>query len=134
MNEDVIRSGESPQEYRGRLLRQISNGNISSMDNHDRVHGALAYIDSIKQHYEGRDRNINLVVTGTGTDGGAKIGFVVQGIHPKGNHIIAQPAAKGAPQPPQTTISTMVARMVSCMACVRVRGVRWGAWCETACG
>ena len=101
MNEDVIRTGESPQEYRERLLRQISNGNISSMDNHDRVHGALAYIDSIKQHYEGRDKNINLVVAGTGTDGGAKIGFVVQGIHPKGNHILAQPAAKGAAKHPR---------------------------------
>jgi len=101
ITEDVIRTGESPQEYRGRLLRTIQSGNISSMDNHDRVHGALAYIDSIKDHYQGRDKNINLVVAGTGTDGGAKIGFVVQGIHSKGNHLLAQPAAKGAARHPR---------------------------------
>ena len=101
ITEDVIKTGESPQEYRGRLLRTIQSGNISSMDNHDRVHGALAYIDSIKDHYQGRDKNINLVVAGTGTDGGAKIGFIVQGIHSKGNHLLAQPAAKGAARHPK---------------------------------
>ena len=101
MNEDVIRTGESPQEYRARLLRQIANGNISSMDNHDRVHGAFAYIDSIRDQYEGRDRNINLVVNGTGTQQKAKIGYVVHGVHPKGEHLIVQPAAKGAAKHPR---------------------------------
>jgi len=99
--DDVISRGESPEEYRTRLLRQIANGNISSMDNHDRVHGALAFIDSIRNQYEGSARNINLVVAGTGTQQKAKIGFVVHGIHSKGEHIIAQPAAKGAARHPR---------------------------------
>lgn len=96
LREDVIGSGESPAEYKARLLKMIDSGIIHKMDHHDRVHGALAYIDSIRHHYEGSHRNINLVVSGTGTDGGAKIGFIVHGISSKGKHIIAQPAAKGA--------------------------------------
>jgi hypothetical protein len=71
------------------------------MDNHDRVHGALAYIDSIRDQYQGRDRNINLTVNGVGTDGGAKIGFNVHGVHPKGKHLMVQPVAKGAATHPR---------------------------------
>ena len=103
INEDDMAQDrrESMQEYRGRLLRQIANGNISDMDNHDRVHGALAYIDAIRGEYEGSARNINVVVAGRGEQGSAKIGFVLHGINPKGTHIVAQPAAKGAARHPR---------------------------------
>ena len=108
MNESLINEddmaqdrGESVQNYRARLLRQIANGNISDMDNHDRVHGALAYIDAIRGQYEGSARNINVVVAGRGEQGSAKIGFVLHGINPKGTHIVAQPAAKGAARHPR---------------------------------
>jgi hypothetical protein len=101
IEDDVIMSGENPAEYRKRLLTRIQSGDISGMDNHDRVHGALAYIDSIRDQYQGRDRNINLTVNGVGTDGGAKIGFNVHGVHPKGKHLMVQPVAKGAATHPR---------------------------------
>jgi hypothetical protein len=101
IEDDVIGTGENPAEYRKRLLARIQSGDISGMDNHDRVHGALAYIDSVKDHYQGRDRNIVLNVNGVGTDGGAKIGFIVHGVHPKGKHLMVQPVAKGAASHPK---------------------------------
>jgi hypothetical protein len=101
IEDDVIGTGENPAEYRKRLLARIQSGDISGMDNHDRVHGALAYIDSVKDHYQGRDRNIVLNVNGVGTDGGAKIGFIVHGVHPKGKHLMVQPVAKGAASHPR---------------------------------
>jgi hypothetical protein len=101
IEDDVIGTGENPAEYRKRLLARIQSGDISGMDNHDRVHGALAYIDSVKDQYQGRDRNIVLNVNGVGTDGGAKIGFIVHGVHPKGKHLMVQPAAKGAASHPK---------------------------------
>jgi hypothetical protein len=99
--DDVIHRGETPTEYRSRLLKNIQSGDISSFDNHDRVHGALAFIDSIRDQYEGSARNINLVVAGRGTGEGAKIGFFVRGINPKGQHLLVQPAAKGAASHPR---------------------------------
>lgn len=94
MNEDVIRTGENPGEYRNRLLANIRSGDISKFDNHDRVHGALAYIDSIRDNYTGSARNIPLVIAGAGDKGG-KIGYIIHGIAPSGKHLIATPAGKG---------------------------------------
>jgi len=99
--DDAIMTGENPAEYRQRLLTRIQSGDISGMDNHDRVHGAFAFIDSIRDHYQGRDRNIVLNVNGVGTDGGAKIGFIVHGVQSKGKHLMVQPAAKGAASHPR---------------------------------
>jgi hypothetical protein len=95
LEDDVIMSGENPTEYRRRLLARIQSGDISRMDNHDRVHGALAYIDSIRDSYEGTNRNINLVVAGLGNKTG-KIGFKVHGIGGSGKHLITTPLAMGS--------------------------------------
>lgn len=48
--------GESIADYHARLLRQIANGNISPMDHHDRIHGAIAFLNSLKSdpNYKGR--------------------------------------------------------------------------------
>lgn len=95
IEDDVIATGENPAEYRKRLLRTIQSGGISSMDNHDRVHGALAYIDSIKDQYAGRDRNINLVVRAPGDKRGGTVGYMIHSIGGKGTHTIAIPTAMG---------------------------------------
>jgi len=95
IEDDVIMSGENPAEYRKRLLTRIQSGDISGMDNHDRVHGALAYIDSIRDSYEGNNRNIHLVVAGLGNKTG-KIGFKVHGIGGSGKHLITTPLAMGS--------------------------------------
>jgi hypothetical protein len=100
MNEDVIRTGESPQEYRQRLLRTIQSGNITDMDNHDRVHGALAYIDSIRDHYTGAQRNINLVVRAPGNKRGV-IGHMIHSISGSGTHATVTPLAMGSPHKKQ---------------------------------
>lgn len=94
VEDDVIHTGENPNEYRNRLLRNIKSGDISSFDHHDKVHGALAYIESIRDQYTGSARNINLVVRGRGDKHGT-IGYKVHGISPSGKHIIATPAAVG---------------------------------------
>lgn len=57
INEDDAQDrGETTQEYHARLLRQITNGNIASMDHHDRLHGAIAFLESLKGHeaYKGK--------------------------------------------------------------------------------
>jgi hypothetical protein len=94
VEDDVIHTGENTNEYRNRLLRNIQSGDISSFDHHDKVHGALAYIESIRDQYTGSARNINLVVRGRGDKHGT-IGYRVHGISPSGKHIIATPAAVG---------------------------------------
>ena len=94
IEDDVIRTGENPSDYRNRVLRTINSGDISSLDHHDRVHGALAYIDSIRDEYTGSARNINLVVRGRGDKQGI-VGYRVHGISPGGKHLIATPAALG---------------------------------------
>ena len=86
--------GESAQQYRERLLRQIDNGNISDMDNHDRVHGALAYIEKIRGSYDGSARNIHLIVKGRGDKHGT-VGYKVHGISSTGKHLVTSPVAKG---------------------------------------
>ena len=58
INEDQIHSGESPKEYRARLLRTIQSGDITSMDRHDRVHGALAFAQDIQSQYPGHAVNV----------------------------------------------------------------------------
>jgi len=93
--DDAIMRGENPAEYRTRLLRTIQSGDISSMDHHDRVHGALAYIDSIRDQYEGSARNIHLVVAARGDKRG-KIGYKVHGIGGSGKELITTPLAMGA--------------------------------------
>jgi hypothetical protein len=94
-DDDAIMRGESPAEYRTRLLRTIESGDISSMDHHDRVHGALAYIDSIRDQYEGSARNIHLVVAARGDKRG-KIGYKVHGIGGSGKELITTPLALGS--------------------------------------
>jgi hypothetical protein len=56
MNESLITEddmaqdrGESIQDYHARLLRQIQNNNISAMDHHDRLHGAIAFLEDLKK-------------------------------------------------------------------------------------
>lgn len=48
--------GESTEQYHSRLLRQIKNDNIATMDHHDRLHGAVAFLNSLKSdpRYEGK--------------------------------------------------------------------------------
>jgi hypothetical protein len=95
IEDDVIGTGENPAEYRRRLLARIQSGDISGMDHHDRVHGALAYIDSIRDKYEGPNKNINLVVLALGDKRG-KIGYKVHGIGGSGKHLITTPMAMGS--------------------------------------
>ena len=93
--DDQIHRSESIPEYKTRLLRTIQSGDISSMDHHDRVHGALAYIDHIRDQYEGSARNIHLVVAAQGNKRG-KIGYKVHGIGGSGKELITTPLAMGA--------------------------------------
>jgi len=65
MNESLITeddmaqdSGESLADYHSRLLRQINNNNISSMDHHDRLHGAIAFLNSLKTHPDYKGKSI----------------------------------------------------------------------------
>lgn len=106
MNEDVLRSGENPKEYRDRLLANIRSGDISGFDHHDRIHGALAFIDSIRDHYTGSARNIPLVVSAKGNKGKGSIGYIVKGIGGSGRHLVAIPAAKGGGH--GTTVETPI--------------------------
>lgn len=96
VEDDVINRGENPNEYRSRLLRTIQSGDISSMDHHDRVHGALAYIDSIRDQYEGSARSIHLVVAARGNKSAGKIGYKVHGIGGSGKELITSPLAMGS--------------------------------------
>jgi len=95
ISEDVIRTGENPVDYRQRLLRTIHSGDISTMDNHDRIHGALAFIDSIRDHYTGSARNINLVVRAPGNKSAGVIGYSVNSITGGGTHAVVTPMAMG---------------------------------------
>lgn len=92
--DDVIRTGENPHEYRSRLLRSIQSGDISSFDNHDRVHGALAYIDFIRDQYTGSARSINLNVRAPGDKTGV-VGYTIHAISSGGTHAEVTPSAKG---------------------------------------
>jgi hypothetical protein len=96
VEDDVINRGENPKEYYQRLLRMIQSGDISSMDHHDRVHGALAYIDSIRDQYEGSARSIHLVVAARGNKSAGKIGYKVHGIGGSGKELITSPLAMGS--------------------------------------
>ena len=51
--DDVISRAETPKDYKLRLLRKINDNDISGFDTHDRVHGALAFVENIQQHYPG---------------------------------------------------------------------------------
>jgi hypothetical protein len=95
IEDDVIQRGENPAEYRTRLLRSIQSGDISSMDHQDRVHGALAYIDNIRDQYQGSARSIHLVVAARGDKTG-KIGYKVHGTAPGGKDLITTPLAMGS--------------------------------------
>ncbi len=105
VEDDVIHTGETPVEYRTRLLRTINSGDITSMDHHDRIHGALAYIDSIRDQYTGSARNINLIVAAQGNKTG-KIGYKVHGISGSGKHLITTPMALGSPH--RQTVETPI--------------------------
>lgn len=114
--DDVIMRGESPDEYRTRLLRKVANQDIGTMDNHDRVHAALAYIDSIRNQYQGSDKNIQLVVRARGDkSSGGIIGYKVHGISPSGKHVITSPMAKGGghKQQEETSIKEIQGLQVS---------------------
>lgn len=50
--------GESQQEYHARLLRQIANNNFASMDHHDRLYGAIAFLEKLKQDKVYPDQSI----------------------------------------------------------------------------
>ena len=56
--DDAQDRGETTTEYHARLLRQIGNNNISSMDHHDRIHGAIAFLDSLKSHPDYKGKSI----------------------------------------------------------------------------
>jgi hypothetical protein len=95
VNEDQIHSGESPQEYRARLLRRIQSGDIKGMDIHDRVHGALAYVNHLQPQYPGRA--LNVVVRHFLKKGGEANaqGLIVTGIDSKGKNLTGHPTGAG---------------------------------------
>jgi hypothetical protein len=94
IKEDAQLPGESYNEYKTRLLRQIKAGEISSFDNHDRIHGALAYLDSIQPEY---NRGLDLVVRIMGRDAGGRHahGLKVTGLHPSGKFLTGYPTGAG---------------------------------------
>ena len=93
--DDQIHSGESPKEYRARLLRTIQSGDITSMDRHDRVHGALAFIQDIQSQYPGHA--LNVVVRHFLKKGGESNaqGLIVTGIDSKGKNLTGYPTGAG---------------------------------------
>jgi hypothetical protein len=95
INEDQIHSGESPKEYRARLLRTIQSGDITSMDRHDRVHGALAFTQDIQSQYPGHA--LNVVVRHFLKKGGESnaTGLIVTGIDSKGKNLTGYPTGAG---------------------------------------
>jgi len=95
INEDQIHSGESPKEYRARLLRTIQSGDITSMDHHDRVHGALAFVQDIQSQYPGHA--LNVVVRHFLKKGGESnaTGLIVTGIDSKGKNLTGYPTGAG---------------------------------------
>ena len=95
INEDQIHSGESPKEYRARLLRTIQSGDITSMDRHDRVHGALAFAQDIQSQYPGHA--VNVVVRHFLKKGGESnaTGLIVTGIDSKGKNLTGQATGAG---------------------------------------
>lgn len=94
IEDDVIRTGENPAEYKKRLLQTIESGDISSMDNHDRVHGALAYVEKLQPEYRGNALNI---VVRHFRKGGAEhaSGLIVTGIDPRGKSLLGYPTGAG---------------------------------------
>ena len=93
--EDKILSGESTKEYTARLLRIIQSGDISSMDRHDRVHGALAYAEHLQSQYPGHA--VNVVVRHflkKGAESNAT-GLIVTGIDAKGKNLTGYPTGAG---------------------------------------
>ena len=93
--EDKILSGESTKEYTSRLLRTIQSGDISSMDRHDRVRGALAYAEHLQSQYPGHA--VNVVVRHFLKKGGESnaTGLIVTGIDAKGKNLTGYATGAG---------------------------------------
>jgi hypothetical protein len=89
---------ESPEAHGSRMLPRILRGDFAGMDVHDRVHGALAYINHIKDHYKGSDRNIHLILKGRGDKSysGGGMGYRIHGVGSgKGKSLKATPTTMG---------------------------------------
>ena len=95
ITEDQIRAGERAPEYTARLLRTIQSGDITSMDRHDRVHGALAYAEYLQSQYPGHA--VNVVVRHFLKKGGESnaTGLIVTGIDSKGKNLTGYPTGAG---------------------------------------
>jgi len=52
--DDAIMRGENPNEYGQRLLRMINDKDFGSMDHYDRFHAYNAFINSIRDQYQGK--------------------------------------------------------------------------------
>jgi len=90
--------GESPEAHGTRMLPRILRGDFAGMDVHDRVHGALAFINSIKDQYKGSNRNIHLILKGRGDKSysGGGMGYRIHGVGSgKGKTLLATPTTMG---------------------------------------
>lgn len=93
LKEDAQMSGESYDEYKNRLLKRISAGDISGMDIHDRVHGAMAFLKSIQPQYK---RGLDLVIRTMGMGVGRHAhGLRVTGLDSKGKNFSGMPTGAG---------------------------------------
>jgi len=115
VEDDVIHTGETPVEYRTRLLRTINSGDFESMDHHDRVHGYSVFIDSIKHEYPNRSMPPLIVRVLDSTGAPHARALRVTGVTGKSSNatLIGVPASAGGHRSYHGTEETQRARDVT---------------------